>query len=155
MLNWIQTCGWKRDCCLGKFCQDYITLGRSLQSYWPPVKSYETVNHYRNPLIPIKMQFFFLHCWYTGHILLSFRQTTCGAIYERWDRQFLISHGILYSEKMLLRKLTPPRKRLNKKWLTKTKHHVEDGLVNLGSHQRSFGKSTDLCWKEKEIQGSM
>ena len=62
----------------------------------------------------------------------------------------------LIFQKDALDKADTPLKRLNRKWLSKTKHHLEDGLVDLGAATKDLlKKSTDLCSKEKEVQGSM
>ena len=41
-----------------------------------------------------------------------------------------------------LDKADRPLKRLNKKWLTKTKHHLEDGLVELGAATKDLLEKT-------------
>ena len=46
-------------------------------------------------------------------------------------------------------KADTPLKRLNKKWLTKTKHHLEDGLVDLGAATKDLLKKAQTSAERK------
>ena len=55
----------------------------------------------------------------------------------------------LIFRKDALDKAGTPLKRLSKKWLTKTKHHLEDGLVDLGAATKDLLKKAQISAERK------
>ena len=83
----------------------------------PPVKSYETlVNYYRDPLIPIKMQFFSFLAGILRPYLTIFQTDNPMVPYIRGELETILNQLLpLIFRKDALDKADTPLKRLNKK----------------------------------------
>ena len=102
------------------------------KSLRPANKSYETlVKHYRDPLVPMKLQFFafiagilkpYLTIFQTNRPMVPFM---CDELMKILD---LLLHLIF--RKKALEEADAALKKLKKKWLTDESHHLEDGLVD-------------------------
>ena len=56
--------------------------------------------------------------------------------------------------KDFLDKADTPLKRLNKKWLTRAKHHLKDGLVDLGAATKDLlGKAQISAERKRKFKG--
>ena len=59
----------------------------------------------------------------------------------------------LIFRKDALDKAGTPLKRLNKNWLTKTKRHLEDGLVDLGTATKDLLKKRISAERKRKFKG--
>ena len=67
------------------------------------------------------------------------------------DKLAIILNQLLWLifRKDALNKADMPLKRLNKKWLTKTKHHLGDGFVDLGAATKDLLKKVQISAEKK------
>ena len=116
------------------------------KSSQPPVKCYETlVNHYWDPLIPIKMQFFSFIAGIFRPYLTIFQTDTPMVPFMRDEVEAILNQLLcLIFWKDALDKAGTPLKRL-----TKTKHHLEDGLGDLGATTKDFLKKIQISAERK------
>ena len=105
----------------------------------PSKKSYESlVQHYKDPLIPSKLQFF----------------AFIGSIFKPFLTTFQTNHpmvSFLIFKKDALDKANTIFKKMSLKWLSDSKNHLEDGLVDVGAATKDILDRTQVSNEKKQL----
>ena len=118
-------------------------------NYWESLRkstkntSYEIlVKHYKDPLVPAKLQFFafvasifqpYFVIFKTNSPMIPFMFSQLEEIFNQLIR--------LVFKKDAIDQAGTISKKIKKEWLTNKKNYLEDGLVDVGSATRSFTAS--------------
>ena len=121
------------------------------KSLRPTNKSYETlVKHYRDPLVPIKLQFFafiagilkpYLTIFQANRPLVPFMCDELMKILDQLLRLIFRRNALEVADTAL--------KKLKKKWLADESRHLEDGLVDLGAATKDLLAKTQVFFERK------
>ena len=116
----------------------YKVLGKFVQVKSPKNTSYETlVKHYKDPLVPAKLQFFafvasifqpYLVIFQTNSPVIPFMFSELEKIFKQLIR--------LVFRKDAIDQASTISKKIKKDWLTNKNNCLEDGLVDVGSATR-------------------
>ena len=106
----------------------------------PKNTSYEIlVKHYKDPLVPAKLQFFafvasifqpYFVIFQTNSPMIPFMFSQLEEIFNQLIRLVFRKGAIDQADTI--------SKKIKKEWLTNKKNYLEDGLVDVGSGTRSF-----------------